>query len=310
MDPVSPAEAHWSYLSVLACPSCHTPLLRENLQLRCQPCERTYTRTESVLSLFTPEGERAMAGSHDAPWSRWRAAIEGLETWRKRQRRAPRLSSSSPADVHEDGTSDLALERLLAACTEGIDRPLIVDVGAKDGRMAARFSRPVRYLGVEPFVQGVHSEDSPVVRALGESLPLQNGTVHGVLCHAVFDYFVDGARALDEMARVLAPGASLALVVSVLTPHVAHARASHTRAGRLWHALSATREVGVRAAATLLPQALSLTTAHTQFYTRNEVMALLAARFELCSVHEQPTRTSSVLYIHARKRTKKRLPVI
>ncbi|MFN9938278.1 MAG: hypothetical protein ACK56I_02280, partial [bacterium] len=89
-----------------------------------------------------------------------------------------------------------------------------------------------------------------------------------VLCHAAFDYFVDGSAALLEMSRTLAPGGSLALVASVVPAAVAHARGASSRVERVLGALRSARSVGSAGARSLLGDALLGTRAHVHYYTR------------------------------------------
>jgi SAM-dependent methyltransferase len=294
-----------SFFSVLACPDCHGALSREGAALVCAVCGARYVRERGYWSLLSSHARAALDGRAEGPWSRWREAIEGLEAWRARQRPPRERSGEAPAHERPDGSSDERTRALLERAV-GDEGGLVLDVGAKDGRMRGLVPSRCEYLGVDPFPRG----DGAVLRAMAEALPVRDQRAKVVLCHASFDYFVDGAAVLDEFARVLAPRGALALVVSVVHEDVAVARSADRRAARLTGALRATRALGLRAAPALLRAALVRERAHVHYYTRAHVTELLSRRFDSIEVSEVPQRTSAILYVLARPRSRTKLPVL
>jgi SAM-dependent methyltransferase len=294
-----------SLFSILACPDCRGSLSREGVALVCTVCGARYVRERGYWSLLSSHARAALDGRAEGPWSQWREAIEGLETWRARQR--SRRASAVDAAVHErsDGSSDERTRALLERAV-GDEGGLVLDVGAKDGRMRGLVPSRCEYLGVDPFPRG----DGAVLRAMAEALPVRDQCAKVVLSHASFDYFVDGAVVLDEFARVLAPGGALALVVSVVHEGVAVARSAERWHDRLSGALRAARAVGMRASPALLRAALVRERAHVHYYTREQVMALLSRRFDVDEVSEAPQRISAILYVLARVRSRTKLRVL
>ncbi|MBL8684278.1 MAG: methyltransferase domain-containing protein [Myxococcales bacterium] len=299
-----------SLLSVLACPGCHGALARETSRLRCESCGESFVREGGYWSLVTAKTRAAMLGESDesrrGPWSQWHAAMDGLEAWRRRQRaRSLHTKSSDPASERSDGSSDDRTRALLERCVGDRDG-LLVDVGAKDGRMRALAPSRCFYVGLDPAPKG----DGAVLRAVAEELPIASASAITVFSHAAFDYFVEPERALDEASRALVAGGSLALVVSVLPPAVARARSAPSRAARALEAARAVASVGVRASAALVGEAMFSQPAHVHYYTREAVMGLVGARFDLVEVTEAPRASSTILYIHGRKRARSRLNVL
>jgi demethylmenaquinone methyltransferase/2-methoxy-6-polyprenyl-1,4-benzoquinol methylase len=70
---------------------------------------------------------------------------------------------------------------------------------------------------------------APLVRATGEALPLRTASVDGVVCGFALRNFVDIAPVLREVARVLRPGARVA-IVEVDRPPSSFVAGAH----RLW----------------------------------------------------------------------------
>jgi SAM-dependent methyltransferase len=296
------SSAEESLLSVLACPRCKGVLSRSGARLHCAFCAREFARDGGYWSLLSDEAQQALKGGGDRAWSNWRAALEGLERWRERN--ASRASASS-ATAKSDGTDD-ARTRALIDRALGDRAGLIVDVGAKDGRMRALAPSRCEYIGVDPMPRG----DGSVLRAVAEALPLRDRCAQMVLCHAAFDYFVDPSAALLEMHRVLAPGGSLALVVSTMTASVAHARGASSRVERVLGALRASSAIGAKGTTQLLGEAIAGQRAHVRFYTRAQVMGLVGVRFDVSEVCEVAQPTSTILYVHGTKRTQRKLKVL
>jgi SAM-dependent methyltransferase len=292
MSPSFPMQA-------LACPTCRHALEGESEALHCAGCGERFGAARGVPDLVSASSRRErMTDGGDPAWRRWREAMRGLDAWRERQiGRATRTDGADDGDVR-------------ALLTRAGVRGLVIDVGAKDGARAVVLPDGCDYLGVDPFAEPSPGGRFALVRGLAESLPVRDRAADSVLCFAALDYFSDGGVALDEMARVLKAGGALAIIVSVVTPTVARARGAHSMRNRVVSALRAVREVGVRPAAELLGVAVTVKERpHTHYYTREQVMALVEARFDVASVEEKEQPASCVMFIAARKRSNRKLEV-
>ncbi len=311
-----------SISAILACPECHGGLLQRDNAMHCGVCARDYPKTPTGWKLFTPSDSKALL-SGDRSWAKWRVAMAGLQKYRESASKKPE-GSSTEAALHSDGTSDAKLRLLLNTALAmkttgelgaGSSTKVLLDIGCKDGRMGALVSDDVTYVGVDPEpVESSTARSTKQTRiiatGLAESLPIADRSVDVILCHSSFDYFVDAAKTLTEMHRVLKSGGSFLLVVSVVSTEVAHARGASARSERVLGALRAARSVGLKASSGLLADALLADRAHTHYYTRAQVMALLGVKFNLESVQEVPQSTSTILYVHAVKRQRRALKVI
>jgi SAM-dependent methyltransferase len=181
---------------------------------------------------------------------------------------------------------------------------VVVDVGAKDGSKRSLMGPDVRYVGVDPFVKTAPAmPGATLVRGVAEALPVRDGAADAVVSLASFDYYVDGAAAVDEMARVLRPGGCVAMLVSVVSPRVARARGASTRPLRAAYGLLSALDVGPVAAAGLAASAvLEPERPHTHYYTESQVQSFLSRRFDVAWHGETRQRTSTILYLAARKR--------
>jgi SAM-dependent methyltransferase len=93
----------------------------------------------------------------------------------------------------------------------------VVDLGAGTGKLTrVLLERGLDVVAVEPS-SGMRAEFArvlpgvPVLAGRGEALPLDAGSVDAVVAGQAW-HWVDPARAVPEVARVLAPGGSLGLV--------------------------------------------------------------------------------------------------
>jgi len=94
---------------------------------------------------------------------------------------------------------------------------LIVDLGAGTGKLTRQIhDRGLRVIAVEPS-DGMRAELRRVLPAVpapagsAETLPLPDHSVDAVLCAQAW-HWVDPARAVPEVARVLSPGGRLGLI--------------------------------------------------------------------------------------------------
>lgn len=284
-------------LDVLVCPACRGALAAEPIVLTCRACAARYDRVLHVADLVPADVRGAMATDTDPRWRRWREAIRGLEAWRAR-RRARARGGPLPSDGTREAVTRELFERAAIA-------GLVVDVGAKDGAKRREMPPGVRYVGVDPMAEHVPGlpPDAVVVRGVAEALPIADGAADVVVSLAALDYFVDPARALREMARVLRPGGRLALLVSVVPRAVARARQADSRGARLVGALRAAPAVGTLAAGALAATALlERDRPHTHYFTREALLALVSERFEVAWVREVPQPTSTIVHLVAGRR--------
>lgn len=293
-------------LDVLACPACRGSLVQQPEALVCTQCAARYAIEHQVPDLVPADLHREIDGAgRDRAWERWREAMRGLETWRTLRRLRARGDRLPPDGASEEETREL----FRRAGVQGV----VVDVGAKDAAKRHLLPSGVRYIGIDPFVQRTEEipADATLVRGVVEALPIRDRAADAVVCLAAFDYFIDGAAALAEMARVLRPRGVLAMVVSVVPLVVAHARGAHSRSSRALGALRAMREVGLLPGAGLLVSALALRDRpHVHYYTRGQCLSLISVRFEIESVREVAQSTSTILYIAARKKVNRVLSVV
>ncbi len=287
-----------AWRDVLACPVCHASLDASATDaLRCERCDERYAVANGVADLRTPDARRAMDARSPGSdgWARWHEAIRGLESWR-----ATRARRSRGGPAVSDGADDLsALEMLEHAGVRGV----VVDVGAKRGERSRLLLPGTRYVGIDPFARALDVQSAATAQmacGLAEDLPIADGAADTVMSLAAFDYFIDPSRAVDEMARVLKPGGTLALMVSVVAPSVARARGAPTRIGRARAALRSVLDVGLASGAGLALAGLRSTErAHTNYFTRDDVLGLVQRRFVVRWTHSVAQATSEIVYIAA-----------
>lgn len=251
---------------------------------------------DGVLDLVPPERDP----TRDAVSPRAREALAGLAAWRRRR---PRVETESLAPQ-----VDLRIIRLL---DDARLAGAVVDVGGKDG--AKRHAMPAAvktYLSVDPCAAACAVETRGdlswgAVRGVAEALPVRTAAADAVFSTAAMDYFVDLAGGVAEFARVLRPGGTLALLVTAHPAPVARVREHPSRYARAVTALHprVLRAVGLRAALSLaLDGARAAVREHTRYLTEPEVLAALAAHFELRDLQRDPGRYSTTLRIVATRR--------
>jgi SAM-dependent methyltransferase len=285
---MSPLDA-WADL--LACPECHGAL-REGV-CACGFC----VRIDGGAWSCTPRDVLALCRGDDALLARWREAIVGLEAWRARQPRAPTVAVP---------TIDW---RIAALARDAQLSGAVLDLGGAQG--AKRFAMPAavtRFVSVDPCAASVAPDALPMpwiaLRGFGEALPLRDAAVDAVFSTAAMDYFIDPPRCASEMARVLRPGGTLALLVTV---HDRAVGAVRERASRMERALAALRSnvvaaVGLRGALALAYDgARAPWREHTRYLCDDDVERFLDGRFEVLSRTRDKGRYSSVLRVVARR---------
>jgi SAM-dependent methyltransferase len=104
---------------------------------------------------------------------------------------------------------------------EGLDDVIgtVLDIGAGDRWIAARLPDTVRYLALDyPATGRDLYAAAPDVFADAAALPLPDASMAGVVCLEVLEHVPDPARVIQEIARVLKPGACAWLSMPFLDP--------------------------------------------------------------------------------------------
>jgi SAM-dependent methyltransferase len=119
-------------------------------------------------------------------------------------------------DLGRPRYDDHAIAAIAAAAGGG---PRLLDVGAGTGRLSAPLlEQGFDVVAVEPLdeMRAILTRGIGADRALAghaEELPLPDASVDGAVCSDAWHWF-DGARAADELARVLRPGGGAVVCVS------------------------------------------------------------------------------------------------
>jgi SAM-dependent methyltransferase len=111
---------------------------------------------------------------------------------------------------------DHAIDAIAAAAGGG---PRLLDIGAGTGRLSGPLlEKGFDVVAVEPLdaMRAILAEHIGADRALAgraEELPLPDASVDGAVCSDAWHWFY-GARAADELARVIRPGGGVVICVS------------------------------------------------------------------------------------------------
>jgi SAM-dependent methyltransferase len=109
-----------------------------------------------------------------------------------------------------------AIDAIAAAAGGG---PRLLDVGAGTGRLSGPLlEKGFDVVAVEPLdaMRAILTREIGADRALAgraEELPLPDASVDGAVCSDAWHWF-DGARAADELARVIKPGGGMVVCVT------------------------------------------------------------------------------------------------
>jgi SAM-dependent methyltransferase len=123
------------------------------------------------------------------------------------------------ADAYERGRPRYpadVIEQIAAAAGGG---PRLLDVGAGTGRLAAPLVQAgYDVVAVEPLdgMRAILARNIGAERVLAghaEALPLDDASVDGAVCADAWHWF-DGARAADELQRVVRPGGGVVICIS------------------------------------------------------------------------------------------------
>jgi SAM-dependent methyltransferase len=130
-------------------------------------------------------------------------------------------SFASAADAYERGRPRYE-RHVIAAIGEAAIGPRIVDIGAGTGRLSDPLTQAgYDVVAVEPLdemraILGGHIGPDRALDGRAEALPLDDAAVGGAVCSDAWHWF-DGARAADELARVIRPGGGVVICVSLPT---------------------------------------------------------------------------------------------
>ena len=128
-----------------------------------------------------------------------------------------RATFSNGADLEYE----MQILPLAAAHLLGCDR--ILDLGTGEGQLARRLvanvPEPGLVTGIDPYsgqlANALEQGGGPVyVQARGERLPFKSGSFDGVVCCLVIEHADEPDQVLAEMARVLAQGGRLLLLIN------------------------------------------------------------------------------------------------
>ena len=128
-------------------------------------------------------------------------------------------SFNDVADAYDFGRpryDDHAIDAIAAAAGGG---PRLLDVGAGTGRLSGPLlEQGFDVVAVEPLdaMRAILARTIGAERALAgraEALPLPDASVDGAVCSDAWHWF-DGARAADELARVVRPGGGVVVCVT------------------------------------------------------------------------------------------------
>jgi len=132
-----------------------------------------------------------------------------------RDRRELSLSFGSAAAAYERGRPSYPPEAIDWLLPDGAQR--VLDLGAGTGKLTTRLvERQLDVIAVDPVPEMLDVlrsslPDTPALLGTAEDIPLPDDSVDAVLVAQAW-HWVDPARAIPEVARVLRPGGRLGLV--------------------------------------------------------------------------------------------------
>jgi SAM-dependent methyltransferase len=197
----------------IACPYCHMALTTSDTTLQCSACGAQFPqRDPAVLQLMPSQ----FAGSR----ADWVDRQDQMTRWYDELRADPERAAASLCGELEP------LAPTLAAL-----RGPVIDLGGGLGLPRMHLVPGVSYVALEPDTRWADAAWSalvpalrglplppPTVRGVGEYIPFRDGYFHGGLALWSLNHVDDPAQTLAELARVLAPGADLVLVLDEVEP--------------------------------------------------------------------------------------------
>ena len=119
---------------------------------------------------------------------------------------------------------DEKVTAILEDSFKGMERPLLLDIGAGRGEFALFLKETGKaeawnYLGVEPSSEQLKQRDVQefgmgFVQSVAEQVPVQDMSAHGVVVKEVLDHCYDPAKVFSEARRLLKPGGVLVVTVT------------------------------------------------------------------------------------------------
>lgn len=177
----------------LRCPACGThPLPVSEHGATCEGCAADYRFHHGFLDLM-PQSPPGFLRE------RW-------DLWSQLQDNGNACYSLAP-EINLTNDVTLDIERFKAFM--GLDGS-VLDVGCGPQRWIPDYidAAVVEYVGLDP-IPGSEERDFPYFRAIGECLPFADGSFNHVLFVSSLDHTLAWRRALEEGARVLAPGGAI-----------------------------------------------------------------------------------------------------
>lgn len=199
---------------VLLCPACSGALELTARDARCTRCAASYPR-DGVVDLL-PDQRSEPSPAQRAMQARAIVRIYESRLWRRSlpARAVLGLSFAEEARLVLDAaTLDGARAVLDLACGPGIYTRRVARRAPGAAVIGVDLSRPMLRVAVQR-TRAARLDNVTFVHADATRLPLADGRFDAAVCCGALHLFPDPARALAELARVLAPGARLALAVS------------------------------------------------------------------------------------------------
>jgi ubiquinone/menaquinone biosynthesis C-methylase UbiE/uncharacterized protein YbaR (Trm112 family) len=208
-----PAESTASPLEVYVCPACKLPLRQEEGWLRCAVCSQSYPIQSGIPEFISEELSR----SKDPVLRRMRfidrmASIYESNLWYP-------IVLAVYGGIHSP-----SLAQLISSASQMLQstKGRLLDVACGPATFGRRVASPTRAVfGIDVSMgmlrQGaayaLHEgiQNIQFARARVEALPFEDGFFDAVLCCGSLHLFADTTAALREIARVMKPGATLAV---------------------------------------------------------------------------------------------------
>jgi SAM-dependent methyltransferase len=200
-------------IAIYACPACKHHLLHEKRALHCLTCDKTYPVIEGTPDFILEE----LSQSKDPELRRMTAIDKMARIYETR------LWYPLVMNVY-GGFRSPSLPQLISAVTAEVQsvQGRVIDIACGPGTYGRRVASPVREVfGIDVSMgmlrQGaVYLAQEGITnmhfaRARVEALPFDSELFDGAICCGSLHLFTDTVAALREIARVMKPGAVLAV---------------------------------------------------------------------------------------------------